>query len=244
MKQSMNKHFLKFFGGIFLFTGIILITVGVITLVSGMRFKESAVSVNAVISDIEKVETSNIDDKNRRYKQRIYVTYEFDGKLYEDRRLLSSSRSDYVGKELKLLVNSSDPEDIKRETELYMASIIVFCLAPVFLVIGAVAIIIDLRQGGRKKKLQQSGISIYAAISQMNMNRNIQVNGRHPYVVICSYEDPGSGKTYLFKSNSLWTDPSLVYHIGDTVKVLVDPNDYRKYVVLLDEMEKKIENYC
>lgn len=244
MNQSLNKHFLKFFGGIFLLTGLILITVGVITLVSGTRFKEKSVSVNAVISDIEKVETSNTNHKNRRYKQRIYVTYEFDGKIYEDQRLLSSSRSDYVGKELTLLVNRSDPEDVRRETELYLASIIVFSLAPVFLVIGAVAIIIDLRQGGRKKKLLHSGISIYASISQMNMNRNVQVNGRHPYVVICSYEDPSKGKTYLFKSKSLWTDPSLVYHIGDTVKVLVDPNDYRKYVVLLDEMEKKIENYC
>ena len=244
MNQSLNKHFLKFFGGIFLLTGLILITVGVITLVSGTRFKEKSVSVNAVISDIEKVETSNTNHKNRRYKQRIYVTCEFDGKIYEDQRLLSSSRSDYVGKELTLLVNRSDPEDVRRETELYLASIIVFSLAPVFLVIGAVAIIIDLRQGGRKKKLLQSGISIYASISQMNMNRNVQVNGRHPYVVICSYEDPSKGKTYLFKSKSLWTDPSLVYHIGDTVKVLVDPNDYRKYVVLLDEMEKKIENYC
>lgn len=244
MNQSLNKHFLKLFGGIFLLTGLILITVGVITLVFGTRFKEKSVSVNAVISDIEKVETSNTNHKNRRYKQRIYVTYEFDGKIYEDQRLLSSSRSDYVGKELTLLVNRSDPEDVRRETELYLASIIVFSLAPVFLVIGAVAIIIDLRQGGRKKKLLQSGISIFASISQMNMNRNVQVNGRHPYVVICSYEDPIKGKTYLFKSKSLWTDPSLVYHIGDTVKVLVDPNDYRKYVVLLDEMEKKIENYC
>ena len=63
------------------------------------------------------------------------------------------------------------------------------------------------------------------------MNTGYSVNGRHPYVIYCAYEDEYNNTVYYFKSENLWYDPSFRFAIGSEIDVYVDPKDYSKNYV-------------
>ena len=62
------------------------------------------------------------------------------------------------------------------------------------------------------------------------------MNGRHPYVVHCHYTDSATRTIYNFRSEGLWFNPASLLEGRRTVRVLVHPEDYRKYCVDLGDL--------
>ena len=70
------------------------------------------------------------------------------------------------------------------------------------------------------------------------------VNGKNPYIIYCTYKDDYYDRIYRFKSDNLWTDPSLILQSGDDIKVYVDEKDYSCYHVDIESIFKgKIIDY-
>ncbi len=64
---------------IFAIVGTLLVGIGIILLLSGGRFRQRAVEVDAVINEIQSYRDSDGD-----YCHRVYVNYTYGGKEYEN----------------------------------------------------------------------------------------------------------------------------------------------------------------
>lgn len=81
----------------------------------------------------------------------------------------------------------------------------------------------------QKRRLIEEGHFILADVVDVSQSYNIEINGRHPYVLRCSYGHP-DGNTYIFKSGYLKYDPYLILR-GGQVKVWVDREAMKNYYV-------------
>ena len=64
----------------------------------------------------------------------------------------------------------------------------------------------------------------------MDLDVTVQLNGTHPYHIVCQWLDPSRNQVHVFKSASIWFDPTP-FIPGKTLEVLVDPGNPRRYVV-------------
>lgn len=103
-------------------------------------------------------------------------------------------------------------------------------LGALFLFLGVLFLAVPVRKRKLKQELLSTGRCLTAQISEITMNTSVSVNGRHPYVIQCFYEDPYTNEFHLFKSEDLLYDPSPMLK-GDTIRVFVDPENYSRYYV-------------
>lgn len=82
----------------------------------------------------------------------------------------------------------------------------------------------------RQAWLQANGTPLQATLTDVGRNSSVRVNGVSPFVIRCQWLDPVANKVYVFNSDALWYDPSP-YLSGNTVTVLIDPGNPRRYWV-------------
>lgn len=82
--------------------------------------------------------------------------------------------------------------------------------------------------------LQENGSTIYADFVAVQFNTSVQVNGRYPLIIQCQAVNPADGKVYLFESKNFWFDPEPFLRDRPKIPVLVDPDDYHRYLVKTD----------
>lgn len=111
----------------------------------------------------------------------------------------------------------------------------------VFFFIGLVFMVVCIFAGNKKKKLLATGQKVYAEVTGGDYCYNVQVGRRHPFYLECKYVDPVTGATYLYRSETTWTDPT--YYIGQSVDVYVDRENPKRYYVDVESLEKKVEIY-
>ena len=111
-------------------------------------------------------------------------------------------------------------------------------LGMLFFILGVIFLTLEIRKRLRFNRLLQSGNYITAEISEINLNYSVRINGRHPYVVVCRYQDM-MGTIHLFKSRNLSFDPGTLFQ-GQTVKIYVDGEDFKHYYMDIDEVLPKI----
>ena len=92
----------------------------------------------------------------------------------------------------------------------------------------------DAHQKRADAGLQQNGSTIYADFVAVQFNTSVQVNGRYPLIIQCQAVNPADGKVYLFESKNFWFDPEPFLRDRPKIPVLVDPDDYHRYLVKTD----------
>lgn len=107
-----------------------------------------------------------------------------------------------------------------------------------FVAIGVPFIVIDIKKNIAIKKAIAAGYYIYAKVVEIRPNYNVRINGRHPYVLECQYEDPSTGAIHVFVSGSMMYAPEQL--LDTDVKVWVDRNNYGIYKVDLEGVNKKV----
>ena len=90
----------------------------------------------------------------------------------------------------------------------------------------------------RRKRAIASGRTLNAKVQKIVLNTGYTVNGKNPYIIYCTYKDDYYDRIYRFKSDNLWTDPSLILQSGDDIKVYVDEKDYSCYHVDIESIFK------
>lgn len=219
--------------GIFALTGVILLLVSGIFTYNTISFGQNAEEISGVISRI--IETRDSDGD---MSHTVYVDYSYMGQSYSDVRINSYSSGMYEGKSITLLCDPDNPYHVMAKSTQYLGTIITLGMAIVFLLIGLIPLLAMQNGKNKRKKLLEQGQSIFGEVESITRNMSYSVNGRHPYVLICTYTDIYSGVTYRFKSKSLWQDPSPHLPVGSTIEIKVDRNDYSKYYVMAEEAYK------
>ena len=97
-----------------------------------------------------------------------------------------------------------------------------FLLTALVLLIGA------LGAERKRRAVRDRGNLVTARVTDVRLDRNVSVNGRHPYVVECRYE--GDGQAYLLSSERIWTGrPDIAP--GAEIPVYWDDYDPKHYTV-------------
>lgn len=221
-----KEKFTLLFFSIFGIIGLFLLIGGIFWTISGLKFKKNAVSIPAVITDIESYRDSDGDTHHN-----VYVSYSYEGKQYDDIPLSEYSSSMYIGKEISLLCDPDHPGRVQTNFGIYFGSGMLLFMGTVFFLVGFIPLTCSFTGKTRKKKLLSSGHFLDATVEQVCLNTGYSVNGQNPYVLYCTYRDDYKDITYRFKSENLWTNPDFLFPEGSTVRVYVNPTDYSKYYV-------------
>lgn len=236
----MKKGFpVNLFFGIFLAVGIGLLAGSFAMFKNASDFKKIAEEVPAKIIRIE-----DYYDSDDELHHRVYVTYSYNGTVYDDVPINFYSSNMFEGKEITLLCDPEHPKRLREASVVDLAGLMLLIMGLAFSLVGGIPIFFSIMKSIQEKQLLKSGYVLHAVVDRVEFNTNYSVNGRHPYVIYCNYRDEYKDITYLFKSDNLWTDPLPIFPPGSDIEVLVDPKDYSKYHVKAEAaMEQKIIDY-
>jgi len=234
-----TKSVLNIFNSIFLLVGIITLIGSFFVIKSNNDFKKIAEEITGKIVQIESYHNSEGEDKHN-----VYVSYSYNGTLYDSVELNYYSSSMYEGKEISLLCDPNNPRRIKINSPIDIGGGILLFMGIIFVAVGGISFISGIRKNMQEKQLLKEGIVIHAIVDRIEYNTGYSVNGQHPFVIYCSYKDDYKDVKYLFKSDNLWTDPQHVFPVGSYIDVLVNGNDYSKYHVKAETViEQKVVDY-
>lgn len=233
----MKKNgFLSIFFAIFTAIGIVMLIGGCVWAGNFISFKSTAEEISGTITRIE-----SYRDADNELSHRVYVSYQYDGKTYEDISLGYYSSGMYEGEEIELLCDPEKPGRVKTSFSNIMVSLVFVLIGTVFTLIGGIPLVVMARKKRQDRKLLEHGHVLHAVVENIDYNTSFTVNGRHPYVIICSYRDEYKDITYRFKSKNLWTDPSVVFPVGSNIDVYVMPDNFKKYYVKAEQaLEEKV----
>ena len=140
-----------------------------------------------VTAEIVNIETYRNSDGERSY--RPYVAYTVNGVTYSDMPLNQYSGDMYVGQEVTLLCNPDQPERTMTTWGIYLGSGVFIGIGAIFTLVGIVPIALTVSKNTRQKKMLQNGQVLHATVDNIIWNTSLSVNGRHPYVIHCTYKD-------------------------------------------------------
>ena len=236
--KNQNRTLLIFYI-LFPLIGIALLIGGWFFLMRTVRFHKTAVEITAVITTIDSYRDSDGDTHHR-----VYIDYDFDGVHYGDVRLGEYSSTMYEGKTLTLLVDPRDPLNVQGKSSGYVVGILLMVMGAVFAAIGLVPAISSILTRKKGTRLMQEGRHLQGTVENIELNTALSVNGRNPYVIVCTYQDTYTGTIYRFKSDNLWTNPSLIFQPGDFIDIYVEQDDFSKYHVDAESrMQAQIVDY-
>lgn len=239
----MKKDYMeKIIFGIFAVVGAVFLIVSIALVMGQIHFKKNADTVSAIIDRIETRRDSDGD-----YHHSVYVSYEYQGEYFKGVHLNYYSAGMYEGERIELLCDRNNPNKVRSKGGEIFLMAIFGGMGLIFFLVGGIPLVGLIKKEKMRKQLMQTGKPLYAKVESIGYNTTFTVNGRHPFVIYCLYEDPYGDVTYRFKSQNLWTDPSLQFPIGSEIKVFVDGNDYSRYCVCVDETSsssnRKIVDY-
>lgn len=212
---------------IFALAGLGMIIGGFAFMANSLNFRKTAVEVTGTITEITSRRDSDGDVHHT-----TRVSYSYNGRDFDNVPLGYYNSNMYEGKDILLLVDPENPGHMTSKSGDTFTYILLLAMGAVFAAVGIIPLIGSLVGSRKRKKLMENGRQLHAVVERTDINTSVRYNGRHPYIVYCTYQDIGADVTYRFKSRSLMQDPG--YAPGDPIEVFVDPEDYSNYVVMAD----------
>ena len=205
--------------------------------VSQQRFIANAVEAQAEIIDFVESE----GDNGSMYAP-VFKFKDAQGQEYTVKSSVGTGNpTEDIGDTIMVLYDPKAPENAQKNSLmfLWLGQIVLGVLGTVFFLIGAVILWCGKTQKDKQAYLKTAGIPVTAKVIDIEYRSNIDVNGVHPYCVVCLWTDP-TGNEYVFKSANLWLNPEpfikneevIVYILADNPeKYFVDaqfmPKDYK-----------------
>lgn len=234
MKRKFNVFLIIPF--IFAFTGIVLLIVSCFLFGYNRRAKANSVQVEGTISAIEVSRTNTTSAKKSSANSTthsVYVDYEYEGKTYGKVHINYYTSSMYEGAPITLYIDPKKPSKVMNVTGSLIGVLVTGPIGILFALAGGIVLVVMLRADKVKQEILTNGRSIFAKITRISVNRNVRVNGRNPYRILCVYEEYGTGVTQEFLSDNIYTDPTVRYRVGDDIEVRYLDN-FDKYCVVVN----------
>lgn len=115
-------------------------------------------------------------------------------------------------------------------------------IGAVFLLLGLIFLALMFRRRSIQRRIFAEGNYIMAAVTSVQPNYNVCVNGKHPYVAECSYTDPETGVLHLFRSRNIYFDPTSIL-MDANVPVYIERGNFRHYYVDVDALLPEVQKH-
>lgn len=168
---------------------------------------------------------------------------EFVSKDGVTREFVSAVRSNppqyAVGDEVEVFYLESSPHraKIKSFSSLWGGPLMSAGMGGILFLVPAGMLAVQLAKHYRNERIKTHGVPITTLYKEVIMNTRVEVGGRNPYQVITQWQNPATSQVHVFRSQYLWFDPSD-YMVHDTITVLIEKNNPKKYVVDLSFLPK------
>ena len=218
---------------------IILIAFGLVFVMAGAAASKNTFSKksrftehSAVISRIEQYKGT--DGKT---SHRAFVEYTVNGTNYNERLGYYSSTM-YTGNKIVIYYDPEFPNNIIAGGGAEYFILIIPGFGGIFVIVGAAMAGSRIKKKNDKNKLITFGDQINAKLAEVKINTTYSVNKRHPYQIICSWNDPSSQTTFFYKSRNIWDDPSPAIEAKGitSIPVYIDRYNPKKYYVAIDDL--------
>lgn len=162
------------------------------------------------------------------------VIYEVEGEKKESYANGFSSTW-HEGDKIDIYYNPDKPEFIRVKyfDALYL---IMPSVGLIFAIIGITGLSVIAHKNKIEKNLKENGERVYATYVETIVNYNYRINYRHPYIIICEWNNSADGKKYIFKSNNIWFNPENILREKNIQQftVYIDRDNMKHYVVDTD----------
>ena len=209
---------------VFTFMGMLFLVLGI--MFCQPLFSKNYIATTATISRIIDCSNSSSSCQNK-----IYLTYEVNGKAYESTVNISST-SYYEGKEITIYYDTNKPSNV-----LIKSVILIFLIFPVFgllfIGIGIGGLIFNWHKRKSNEILKETGLGIQAKYLKTRLNPYYRVNGKYPYKITCEGVNPYDNKKYIYESENIWFDPEELIKQYDIKEftVYINSHNSKKYYV-------------
>jgi hypothetical protein len=231
----MDKYFMWIFGSVFGLVGLVFLVVAIFTVRSELAFRAVAISAPGTVVDLEPTSGSR---GGTTYKP-VFEFTDRDDHLHRVTGSVASSPPSFKrGEAVRVLYQPENPDQAHLDSfmDTWFLPLIFGTLGTVFTSIAGGCLIYGLRRRTRRTSLIASGTRIQARVDGVEHDRNTSVNGRNPWRIVAQWQHPVDQKVYVFRSDSIWFDPTPYLH--QSVDVLVDIDHPHRYVMDTDFLPK------
>jgi hypothetical protein len=151
----------------------------------------------------------------------------------------SNPPSREVGERVEVLYDPAQPRTAYTSGffTLHIGSFVFTLLGVIFTAVGGIWLWVQRRAARLAEELRATGRRITAKVLEIELRRNIRVNNRHPWRIVAEWQESSSAEPVVFRSANIWEDPTP--HVGETVEVLVDRHDVKRYLVDLEFLPRQ-----
>ena len=153
-----------------------------------------------------------------------------DGREVRFTSSVSSKPPSYdVGETVEVLYRPDRPEDAEVDAlmTLWFGAILLGGMGSVFSLVGA-ALVFGWGRRAADPRLKLTGMSIQTDFQSVERDTSYSEDGRHPFLIVTQWKNPGTGEIHLFHSDPLWYDPSSHIKTGK-ITVYIERGNPAKY---------------
>ncbi|MCY1401675.1 hypothetical protein D9M71_167980 [compost metagenome] len=195
---------LSVFKYVFSLVGVVLLIGGAIAYKSSEEFLLEAVSTPGTVVALVKSRSSDS------------ITYqpvvEFvgnDGKSFDFTSSSGSNPPSYsVGEKVEVLYPPANPQDAKINSffDLWGGAVVMAVMGGIFFLIGGLIFLIGKLKNRKKEYLQRKGTRVEAEFQAVECNRNVSINGRNPFLIVCHWLNPATSEVHKkAKKSECWS---------------------------------------
>lgn len=133
------------------------------------------------------------------------------------------------GDRVRVLYDPADPTIARLDAvlDLWFAPAVLAGIGSVFSFLGLAIFATLISKLRLHAWLTRHGTPVTALCTEVSVNKEVAVNGRHPWRVSAEWRDSATGTLHALHSDELWGQPSL--QPGHQVTALIDPKDPRRH---------------
>jgi len=199
----------------FLTVGLILLASSIGLSIHTKQFIESAITTDGIVIDLER--------QNGSYHPVVTFTTP-DNITFQFTSNTGSSPPAYViGQQVKVIYDPTSPSKARMGDfwSLWGLAVIFGGLGfPCFL-FGFGALLHERLRQRTNRRLRVSGVRIETKFVRVELNRSVEKNGVHPYVIVSQWEK--ENEIYIFRSEDIWLFNPSDFIKDDKITVFVDP---------------------
>jgi len=197
---------------------------------STKSFLKTAQTTNGIVVDL--IRKSSNDSNGTSYTYYPVVMFQPPrGQSIQFESNFGSNPPSYnKGDVVEVLFNPKDFKSARINSfgALWMGALICGFIGLVFSFIGGGVIWYDAKKKATQDLLKVIGQRVATEFADVKQ-KNYEVNGQSPWVVMSKWKNPQTGETHIFESDNIWFDPRDYLENRKTLDVLIDPSNPKKH---------------